>query len=302
MTAIEQAAVSVDRSNRRRKVYRSATLAMLLGPATIVMVLLFVSSLILLLRYSFYGYSGLAIEQTFTFDSYIKFFRDPFFYKVLGTGFQLGAITTGFCLLIAYPTAYAMSRLRSSVLLTVAYIAVFSPLLTSIVVRSFGWMLLLANTGLVNYVLLSLGFVAEPVRLLYNFTGVTIALVHIQLPFAVFPILSVLSQLDPALKDAANDLGAGRLRTFWTVVFPLSLPGVLSAFQLTFTLAMSTFVTPQLLGGGRVLVLPTMIYQNIADLNWPLAAVQSIVLLLLVLSIVVISNIIFKRLYWSEEA
>jgi putative spermidine/putrescine transport system permease protein len=274
-------------------------LGLLLAPATTVLTILFVWALFLLFRHSFHRYTGLGMERAFTLESYYKFFTDPFFLNVMTTGFKLGGVTTSLCLLIAYPTAYAMSRLRNQALLLTASVVIFSPLLTSIVVRSYGWMLLLANTGVANSALLRLGLVDEPVRMLYNFVGVVVALLHVQLPFAVFPILSVLTQLDPALKEAAADLGANRIATFWRVVFPLSLPGMLSAFQLTFTLGMSTFVTPKLLGGGRVLVLPTMIYENIADLNWPLASVQSMVLLALVLLIMVVSNLIFKRFAWT---
>ena len=136
---------------------------------------------------------------------------------------------------------------------------------------------------------------------MFNFTGVTVALVHVLLPFAVFPILSVLLRMDPALREAAADLGANRVQAFLRVTWPLSFPGLYAAAQLTFVLAMNAYVTPQLLGGGRVQVLPLLIYQNISDLNWPLAAVEAIVLIGLVWAIVFTSNLLFRRSLAAAE-
>jgi len=138
-------------------------------------------------------------------------------------------------------------------------------------------------------------FASAPIRLIFNFTGVAIALVHVLLPFTVFPILSVLLRMDPALREAAADLGANRLQAFLRVTWPLSFPGLFAAAQLTFILAMNAYVTPQLLGGGRVQVLPLLIYQNISDLNWPLAAVEAIALIALVWAIILMSNLVFRK-------
>ena len=221
---------------------------------------------------------------------------------MLGTGFKLAATTTFVCLAVGYPTAYAMSRIKSQKILLLAYAVVFSPLLVSVVVRSYGWLLILSSTGLVNYVLQQLQLIEQPARLIFNFTGVAIGFSHVLLPFAVFPILSVLVQLDPTLKEVAADLGANRLRTFLSVTLPLSLPGILSAFQLCLVLSMSAYVSPRLLGGGRVLVLPVMIYENIIDRNWPLASVQSMVLLVVVLMVIIVSNWISRKVYRLVEA
>ena len=298
MTTGEQAIQLQQQSTRRQKLRRFLTLTGLLGPALFFLIFVFGIALVMLFSNSVFEFTGLRIDRsTITLEAYTKFFTDPFFAQVVAEGFQLGVITSIGCLLLGYPTAYAMSRVRSQRLLLIAYIVIFSPLLTSVVVRSYGWLLILANNGVVNYLLVVSGIVEEPVRMLFNFFGVAVALIHILLPFTVFPIVSVLNQMDPALKEAGADLGANRFRTFWNVTLPLSLPGVFAAFQLTFVLSMTAFVTPRMLGGGRVLVLPIMIFQNIADLNWPLASVQAMVLLGLVLGIVWASNLLFKRLY-----
>jgi putative spermidine/putrescine transport system permease protein len=126
----------------------------------------------------------------------------------------------------------------------------------------------------------SFGIFSTPVTLVFNLTGVVISLTHVFLPFVVFPIYSTLTRLDPALKEAAEDLGAGWWTTFRRVTLPLSLPGLVAGAQICFTLALGAFVTPAMLGGGRVLVLPLQIYSATSDINWPVAAVGGIVLLL----------------------
>lgn len=290
-----------NRSSVQGQRSRTLTLAILLGPAGLMMLLFFVASLLILFRNSFYHFTGMQIVKTFSVEAYVQFFTDPFFRTILATGFRVGFSTSILTLLIGYPAAYAMTGIKDDGWLIPAFVIVFSPLLTSVIVRSYGWLLLLADTGMINYLLIVLKLLEEPVHLLYNHTGVTIGLVHVFLPFGVFPILSVLLQMDPVLKDAAADLGANRLRTFWHVTLPNSLPGVVSAFQLTFVLSMSAFVTPKLLGGGRVMVLPRLIYENIADLNWPLASVQAMVLTLLVLTITFVVNLLFEKAYTGPE-
>ena len=132
-----------------------------------------------------------------------------------------------------------------------------------------------------------------------KFSGVVISLTHVFLPFVVFPLYSVLTRLDPSLKEASSDLGAGWWTTFGRVTLPLSLRGIVVAGQICFTLALGAFVTPALLGGGRLLVLPINIYNNTVDINWPLAGVGGIVLLLLSMAIVAASNRVIRRWAWE---
>jgi len=168
--------------------------------------------------------------------------------------------------------------------------------MTSVVVRTYGWLILLANQGLVNTTLLRLRLIDEPVRLLFNMQGVVISLTHIMLPFAILPIYSVLGRLDPSLKEAARDLGAGPWAAFWRVTLPLTLPGVASGGVICFTLALSAFVTPQLLGGGRVQVLPLTVYNSTVEINWPEGAVTSLALLALSILAVWAVNRVLRRL------
>lgn len=292
---IDKAGIPIKTSNKRGK--DRLIIIELLSPAMAFMTLIFVVGLFILFSYSFYYFNGQTIEKTLSIESYRKFLTDPYFLDIFGNAFKLGFTSTAICLLLGYPVAYIMSRIRDVKLLLITYVIIFSPLLVSIVVRAYGWLILLANTGLVNYLLIQLGIITEPIRLLYNFTGVTIALVHVLLPYAVFPILSVFVQLDTSLEEAAADLGANSFHTFLHIIFPLSLPGIFSAFQFCLVLSLTSYATPRLLGGGRVMVPSILMLETFAHLDWPLAAVLAIALLILVLMIVFVTNQLFKKMY-----
>ena len=288
-------------AERARSVWTPAV-AGLVGPAVAFIVLLLVTALAVLLMNSLYHFTGTSVQPLITFEAYRRFFTDPFYANVVMQEIRLAALATALCLAIGYPTAYAITKIGRPAWVIAAYILIFSPLLTSTIVRAYGWLIILARGGLVNWALGWLHLTRGPVRLIFNFTGVTVALVHVLLPFAVFPILSVLLRMDPALREAAADLGADRLQTFARVTWPLSFPGLYAGAQLTFVLAMNAYVTPQLLGGGRVQVLPLLIYQNISDLNWPLASVEAIVLIALVWIILFASNLLFRRSLLLSQA
>ena len=288
-------------AGRARSMWTLAV-AGLVGPAVAFIVLLLVTALAVLLMNSLYHFTGTSVQPLITFEAYRRFFTDPFYANVVMQEVRLAALATALCLVIGYPTAYAITKIGRPAWVIAAYILIFSPLLTSTIVRAYGWLIILARGGLVNWALGSLHLTQGPVRLIFNFTGVTVALVHVLLPFAVFPILSVLLRMDPALREAAADLGADRLQTFARVTWPLSFPGLYAGAQLTFVLAMNAYVTPQLLGGGRVQVLPLLIYQTISDLNWPLASVEAIVLIALVWIILFASNLLFRRSLLLSQA
>lgn len=264
---------------------RRLTPVFLIVPGLLFLLLFFFGAMWYMLSYSFYSFDSGSLTRDWSLASWQAFFTDPFYWQILWRTTQLGFTVTVISLLIGYPVAYALTRLRRPKLLVAVYLVIFSPLLVSVVVRSYGWLLLLGQEGLVNKLLAGLPFVEGPQRLVHNNLGVVIALVHILLPFAIFPMVSVLTQLPPNLKEAAQDLGASRLQTFQRVVLPLSLPGIIAAGQIVFVLSISALVTPILLGGGRVLVLSRLIFQNIAELNWPMAAVQAFVLLAMALLI-----------------
>jgi putative spermidine/putrescine transport system permease protein len=261
------------------------------------LVLMFLWAMGLLLTHSFHSFSEGQIESPYTLATWRHFLSSAFYWSIVRETVQLGLIVTVLCLLLGYPTAYVLARIENRFVLVASYVILFAPLLVSVVVRSYGWLLLLGNNGLVNDAINALPGTHGPYRLVYNDFGVTVALVHIMLPFAVFPILSVLRQVPPGLDEAAADLGARPGQAFRRVVLPLSLPGLVSAAQIVFTLTISAWVTAVLLGGGRVLVLAKLVYDNISQLNWPMGAVEACVLLVVAL----IALALFARLGRSVQ-
>lgn len=274
----------------------------LLLPATIFLLTVFLVPVWIFFSEAFHPFINGRSQPQWNLSTFVKFATDFFYFETLLNSAYLGVVTTVLSLLLAYPAALIMIRLRGTPMFYVLAFAVFSPVLVSVIVRAYGWQLLLSNNGVVNYLLSSLGLVDRPVRLMFNWTGVIISMVHIQLPFMLFPILTVLMQLPRGLIEAAQDLGATYWQVLWRVIIPLSLPGILAGSQIVFTTGISAFASPTILGGGRVRVMPVAIYQNIVGLNWPMGAVQSILLLLFSLVIVLIfSRVLRVRGAWSGE-
>ena len=198
---------------------------------------------------------------------------------------KVAGLTTLICALLAYPLAsfIASSRRRNLLL-----VLVISPWLTSVIVRTFGWIVILGNRGVLNSSLRGLGLIDAPLRILFTPAGTILGLVHVLLPFMVISILAVLVQLDRRLPEAGMSLGAGPIQTFLRITFPLSLPGVLSGCSLTYLLASGAIVTPILLGGLRDTMLGTQIFQEIFALyNFNRAAAMAMVLLVTSLVVVV---------------
>ena len=272
----------------------------LLAPAVLLSMAVFWVCMAVLVTMSVYPFLAAGTPR-FTWASWQRFLVDPYYWSVVGTTLNLGVLVTGLSLLIGYPTAYAISKIRRPGWALTAYVMLFAPILVSVVVRTYGWLLLLSKTGAVNYVLQSLGLIHEPVALIFNTTGIVIALVHILLPFMVFPVMSVIGQLTPDLKEAAMDLGANRWQTFRRVTLPLTLPGVVSGSQIVFTLTISSFVTPFLMGGGKVQILSGLIYRDMEAVNLGFAAVVSLVLLILAVAILGLSNRLVRQAYARAE-
>lgn len=273
---------------------------LLLTPAVTITAAVFWVAMLILFVMSVYPFLGSGSPRL-SVAPWVKFVTDGYYWGVVGTTLQLAGLVTFFTLLLGYPTAYAMVRIRRPGLLLGAYLTLFSPILVSVVVRTYGWLILLGKDGVVNFVLLRAGAIGQPVQLIFNMTGIVIAMVHILLPFMIFPILSVIAQLPPEAREAAMDLGATPWQTFRRVTFPLSLPGVVAGSQIVFTLTMSAFVTPFLMGGGKVQILSGLIYRDMEVVNLAFASVTAFVLLGLSVGILVLSNRFVSRAYARAE-
>jgi putative spermidine/putrescine transport system permease protein len=272
----------------------------LAAPALALLLAAFAVPLLLFLLQSLHRFIAGQVSPDWSFATLGAFVTDPFQLETLLNSFTLGAIVTLLTLVFAYPVALFMAERRGTWVFAALALVVFSPVLVSIIVRAYGWQLLLANNGVANAVLRDLGLIDRPARLMFNWFGVIVSMIHVELPFMLFPILTVLLQIPRALKEAAQDLGASEFETWRRAVLPLSLPGILSGSQIVFTTAISAFASPTILGGGRVRVMPVSIYQNIVGLNWPMGAVQSIMLLLFSLvSVVLFSRVLGRSSPWG---
>ena len=226
---------------------------------------------------------------------YAKFFLDGFNLGILGSTLWLAAKTTLLALLIGYPLAY-LYTLAPPRLQRVMILLIVLPLLTSAVVRTFAWVVILGRQGIVNTVLQSYGWIEAPLKLLYTPGAVTVALAQIEMPLMVLPLITALSNIDPNLRQASQVLGAGRWRTFFQVTLPLSMPGLLAGCLLVFAAAASAFVTQTLVGGGQLMFMPFYIYQQAIQANdYPFAATIAMALLTSVLLIVTVANVLGRR-------
>ncbi|WP_312870999.1 ABC transporter permease [Streptomyces lonarensis] len=258
------------------------TAAALLLPGLVALLLTYAMPLVWVARMAFNEpLPGGAIRQTLTLGTFADVLTDGHYWRVIWQTVELGALVTVFTLLLSYPLALFLARTTTRWRGLLIALAV-TPLLISSVARTFGWMAILGNQGVVNKTLQSVGIIDTPLQLANNLTGVVIASTEIYMPFAILVMISGFGRLDPELERAAASLGAGRLAVLRRVVLPLTLPGVLTAGLLVFVLSLSGYVTPRLIGGGRVFVLATEIYDEaITALNWPVAAVLSMLLLVL---------------------
>ncbi|BAM91400.1 putative ABC spermidine/putrescine transporter permease protein [Bradyrhizobium oligotrophicum S58] len=226
-----------------------------------------------------------------TAKHYARIGNDSYYLEVIWTTIRIGLWTTLAALLIGYPLAHWMARIKSRTGHALLLMAVLAPMLTGIVVRTFAWMTLLSDKGVVNQLLTSLGLITKPLQLMYNETGIIIGLVHIYVPFMVLTLTGVIGRIDERLEQAAENLGASPWRAFLEVTLPLSLPGILAGSLLVFALAISAYVTPILLGGFQIMTLPILIYQQIsANFNIGFAAALGMVLLAISLLLVIAYN------------
>lgn len=268
----------------------------LLSPLLILLLAVFVAPVLLMFPTSLRPYTpGVGIGDGWTLTHYAKILGDSFYLTILARTIGLGLTVTLLTLVVGYPLAYFMARTRSRFRHWLLMLVIF-PLLLNLVVRSFGWITLLANRGLVNELLTMAGLLERPLALMFNFTGLLIGLTHIFLPFMVLVLVSTLQNIRRDLEDAAAVLGANRIRVFIRVILPLSVPGILSGGILVFVLTISALVTPKLLGGPTYKVMSTMIYDQFLQLlNWPLGSAMAFVLTVLTLVLIALSSILARR-------
>src|SRR3984957_14174201 len=237
---------------------------------------------------------GFSVEAG-TLEWYSKALGQGLYLQVFWNTFEIALIVTVICLLLGYPLGFLLATTTPG-WATLGFIFVLLPLWTSVLVRTYAWMVLLGRNGVFNRMLLESGVIADPLPLLNNFTGVLSGMFHVLLPYMVLPIYGAVRRLDPALVSAAQGLGASNWRIFWRVYLPLTAPGIFAGATIVFVLSLGFFITPALLGGGKVMMLAVLIEQQIHQtLNWPFAAALSAVLLALTLGVYSLAQLFTRQ-------
>ena len=239
-------------------------------------------------------------KPEFTLENFAELTR-PVYAQVLGSSLLMSATVTLICLVVAYAAVWAMRTLTPRGRI-IALVAILIPFWTSFLIRAYAWMLLLGDAGTINGALQLFGVIESPLRMLFSPEAVILVLVYLYLPLMILPLAASAEGLDSSLGDAARNLGASPWRSFRTVDLPLTLPGALTGAVLVFVPSMSNFVVPDLIGGGRVLLIGNVIQdQFLVARNWPLGSVLALVLLLLLVLLLVAQSMVIRRIQGGSK-
>lgn len=271
---------------------------LLLLPTLAIFIFFFLLPLFFLFITSFKSFDvASGIENDWTLQNYVKFVTDKFYLGVLWRTVKIALLTSLVAIVISYPVAYQITKAKGR-MKNYLTLLVLSPLLISMVIRCYGWVILLSNNGVVNTALLKMGWINKPLTLLYTEFSVVIGMVHVLFPYMVLSIMGSLERIDPSVIRASQNLGASPIRTFFSVVLPLTLPGIFAGSVMVFSLAVSSFVTPAILGGPQVKVMSFLTYEQVATmLNWPYGSAIGFLLIF----IATITIIVYSKLLTSSE-
>ncbi|WP_404294950.1 ABC transporter permease (plasmid) [Microvirga sp. RSM25] len=263
--------------------------AVLIAPSFLYLVVILILPFLGLARISVLPGERSIGGEGFSLIQFGRLLSDGLFISVLFETLAMGVAVSVICAVLGFPVGYSLARLPTSKRRW-RLIAVVLPMTLSLVVVVFGWLVVLGRSGIINQLLLALGILDSPARMVFNHGSVIFVLVQQFLPFTILSVMGVVSQIDHVLEEAAANLGANRLRTFRRVILPLAAPGIASGMLLVFILTISAFITPRLIGGNRVQMIGAMIYEQIVVLlNWPIGAAMSIILL--VVTVILLSSI-----------
>ena len=252
--------------------------------------LIFVAALIIIPVGWLFYLSFIGRDGGFSFENYERMTKSRAYIRIFITTFKISILTTLICAVIGYPLAYFMSQL-SRRWASICMIGVLIPFWTSLLVRTYAWLVLLQKKGLINNIALDIGLISEPIKFVHNTTGTLIGMVHIMLPFLILPLYANMRSIDKDCLKAASSLGATPTRAFWTVFFPLSLPGLTAGLLIVFVLCLGFYVTPAILGGGRVIMAAMKISSNIElYFSWGAASALGVVLLVITSIILFIAS------------
>lgn len=280
-------------------------LSLLLAPATLFLGVFFLGPLLIIALFSFLTpglYGG--VEWAFYHQNYGRIFGwadglteifEPIYLQILARSLGFAALTVGLCLVLCYPVAFWVSRLPQRARLFCLFLVTL-PFFSSLIVRLYAWLLILKPSGLLNQTLMSLGLIQTPLEILYTQAAVVLGMVYVMVPFMFLPLYSSIDTLDPALTEASMDLGANRTQTFFKVVLPQTLPGILGGAVIVFIPSVGNFIVPDVLGGAKGLMIGNLVEQQfLSARNWPFGAALSMIVMGVVLAVLLYATTRAKR-------
>lgn len=281
---------------REREPVRSLASRLILGPPFLWWAAFLVAPIALVLASSFFrrgSFGGVVYE--FTLKNYVRAF-EPLYLGVLWYSVRIALITTVICLLVGYPAAYFIATRPSARLRNALLVLVILPFWTNFLIRTYAWIVLLNREGIVNQTLQSLGLIDSPLALLYNDLSIVMGLVYGYLPLMILPLYAAIERLNPELREAAEDLGSRPFRTLRTVTIPLILPGIVAGCVFVFVPSLGNFPVPQLLGGGRRIMMGNLINQQFLEArDWPFGSALALLLMLILLLLLIVQARALKR-------
>jgi len=271
--------------------YGGLKLLLLLLPALTLLTIYLIIPTVMLIVMSFYKSTLFGITPDFSFDNYYNFLKNPLYGGLLIKSIRMAIVVTVLSVLVSYPFAYFLARASGPYKMALL-ILVMVPFWTSYLIRTMAWLPILGIKGVVNYSLLSLQLIAEPIEaFLFNEFSVVLVLTHIYMPFMVVPIFLSLDKIDGHLLEAAGDLGANPFRAFWHVTLPLSMPGVVGGVVMVFIAGFGAYVTPKLIGGASGIMFGNVLAdQYSGTFNWPFGAVLALIMIGVVLILLLIAS------------
>ncbi|MCB0142637.1 MAG: ABC transporter permease [Caldilineaceae bacterium] len=281
MTAVPVSKIELKPTRRR---VETLQILGLIGPTALYLLLFFVFPLLIVFVYSFLkrGVYGQLVWE-FNVLNYVRVF-DTLYLSILWRSFVLALLNTLVCLVLAYPFAYYIARVENARTRNLLLVLIMVPFWTNFLIRTYAWRVILANDGPINLILLNTGLISQPLQLIFTNFAVVVGLVYGYLPFMVLPLYAAIERIDFSLMEAASDLYANGWQAFRKVLFPLSMPGVIAGSILVFIPSLGAFVTPDLLGGAKTVMIGNLIQgQFLTSRDWPFGSAFSVLLMLMVL-------------------
>ena len=280
------------RTETRRIDLRANRSILLVLPAALLFLLFFAAPVLMLLAIAFNPSEVGVVTFSWndlTLETFARFFERSLYWGALVRSIVLSLIAAVCALLLGYPLAYLVAKESRPGRANFYMILILASMQLDLIIRMYGFMILMGDQGLINDTLLKLGYIADPLPLMYNPFGVIVGMVQLALPFMILSLIGVIQGINPSLEEAARSLGAGAWKTFFTITLPMSMPGVLAGSLLVFAIAAGSYAVPVLMGGWRVLVTPLHIYQQVSEVgNWRFGAAIAAILFAVCLGVVFI--------------